>query len=90
VKSKKYNGYAPSTGTVAARTAIANKYSTTEYPLTPADIIITSGCSGALAVVIEAIANEGDNLLIPRPGFSLYQTVTINHIYLYLHNINVI
>lgn len=36
---------------------------------------MTSGCSGALDIAITALANEGDNILIPQPGFSLYQTL---------------
>jgi tyrosine aminotransferase len=77
VKAKKANGYAPSTGTAAARAAIAERSSEPEVHLsyTANDVIIASGCSGALALVIQAIANAGDNILIPRPGFSLYLTL---------------
>lgn len=36
---------------------------------------LASACSGALEIAFAAIANEGDNILIPSPGFSLYQTL---------------
>ena len=86
LKSKRYNGYAPSSGALTARQAIAQRYS---YPsphtsstaclppttLTPSDVLITSGCSGALSIAIEALCNPGSSLLIPRPGFSLYRTI---------------
>ena len=36
-------------------------------------MIVTSGCSGALELVIRSLAGRGDNILIPSPGFSLYQ-----------------
>ena len=36
-------------------------------------MVITSGCSGALELVIRSLAGPGDNILIPSPGFSLYQ-----------------
>lgn len=39
------------------------------------DVIIASGCSGAIDLCITALANEGDNILLPRPGFPLYQTL---------------
>ncbi len=38
-------------------------------------MILTSGCSHALEMCIDGIANPGDNILVPRPGFSLYVTL---------------
>ena len=87
LQSKRYNGYAPSTGSLPARQAVATRYA---YPsqwspatmelgnaasLTTADVIITSGCSGALTIAIEALCNPSHNILLPRPGFSLYRTI---------------
>ena len=86
-KANRYNGYAPSAGALAARQAIAQRYS---YPspyhlasstlppttLSPSDVLITSGCSGALSIAIESLCNpHTSSLLIPRPGFSLYRTI---------------
>jgi len=34
-----------------------------------------TGCSGALDLAISVIINEGDNLLVPVPGFPLYQVI---------------
>lgn len=39
------------------------------------DVIVTSGCSQSLELVITLLANPGQNILIPRPGFPLYQTL---------------
>ena len=39
------------------------------------DIILTSGCSGALDLCITCLANPGQNILVPRPGFSIYKTL---------------
>ena len=39
------------------------------------DVILASGCSGALEMAMQALANPGDNVLIPNPGFSLYKTI---------------
>ena len=81
LQSKRYNGYAPSTGSLPARQAVATRCS---YPcqwtpgtlslgsatsLTAADVVVTSGCSGALTIAIEALCNPTHNLLLPRPGF---------------------
>lgn len=77
--SGKHNGYAPSTGTLPARTAIIQKYGKNQrFPITPNDVIIASGASGAIQIALEALCSEGDNILVPRPGFSLYQTLAGN------------
>ncbi|KAK2164060.1 hypothetical protein LSH36_69g02015 [Paralvinella palmiformis] len=60
IRSEKCNGYAPSTGYEYAREA---------------DVIFTSGCSGALDLAIIVLANPGQNILIPQPEFSLYKTL---------------
>lgn len=36
---------------------------------------MTSGCSGAVEIAISVLCNEGQNILLPRPGFCLYNTV---------------
>lgn len=39
-------------------------------------MIVTSGCSGALEMCITALGSGGKhNILIPRPGFSLYAVI---------------
>lgn len=73
--SYKANGYPPSIGTESARKAVAAKYTNAAAPLTAIDVVIASGCSDALNLCIGAIADEGDNILIPCPGFSLYETL---------------
>jgi len=37
-------------------------------------VILTSGASGAIDICITALANPGQNVLVPRPGFALYET----------------
>ncbi|KAI9209816.1 pyridoxal phosphate-dependent transferase [Polychytrium aggregatum] len=73
--SYKANGYPPSIGYPQAREALAKHYTTPEAPLTANDVVIGSGCSDALNLCIGAIANEGQNILLPCPGFSLYETL---------------
>ena len=70
------NGYLPSFGSAAARHAIAKYTSRVGFPeVNEDDVIISSGCSGALELVINVLLNEGDDLLVPKPGFPLYQVI---------------
>jgi len=75
VRSGAHNGYVNSTGTDAAREAVAKYMTVPEAPVDPKDVVITSGCSGALDVCITALCEEGSTLLVPRPGFPLYITL---------------
>lgn len=73
--SGKYNGYAPSIGYLSSREEVASYYHCPEAPLEAKDVILTSGCSQAIELCLAVLANPGQNILIPRPGFSLYRTL---------------
>ena len=73
--SCKANGYGPSTGILKAREAIATYSSVSNHQINAQDVIIASGCSGALDLCIGVLCNENQNILIPKPGFSLYETL---------------
>ncbi|XP_003227448.2 tyrosine aminotransferase [Anolis carolinensis] len=73
--SRKYDGYAPSTGYLSSRDVVAKYYSCPEAPLEAKDVILTSGCSQAIELALAVLANPGQNILVPRPGFSLYKTL---------------
>jgi len=72
VNSGKCNGYAPSTGYVEARKAVAEHIGD---GIGADDVILCSGCSCSLDLCISAVANAGQNILVPRPGFPLYTTL---------------
>merc|ERR1712223_692585 len=72
VNSGKCNGYAPSTGYLKARKAVAEHIGD---GIGPDDVILCSGCSCSLDLCISAVANPGQNILVPRPGFPLYTTL---------------
>ncbi|CAM6002615.1 unnamed protein product, partial [Sphagnum balticum] len=77
LKEKKYDGYTPSYGTEIARSAIARYCSRPDnlvYKFN--DIILTNGCSHAIDLCITVLANPGQNILIPKPGFSIYKTLS--------------
>ncbi|CAM2714276.1 unnamed protein product [Rotaria socialis] len=69
------HGYLPSCGMEEAREAIAKLWSRNGHVLDTKDIILTSGCSHALEMCINGVADPGDNILIPQPGFSVYITL---------------
>eukprot|EP00485_Elphidium_margaritaceum_P007571 CAMPEP_0202692054 /NCGR_PEP_ID=MMETSP1385-20130828/6546_1 /ASSEMBLY_ACC=CAM_ASM_000861 /TAXON_ID=933848 /ORGANISM="Elphidium margaritaceum" /LENGTH=558 /DNA_ID=CAMNT_0049347527 /DNA_START=45 /DNA_END=1721 /DNA_ORIENTATION=+ len=73
--SQTCNGYTISYGARNARASLAKKYSMPHIQCTQDDVVITSGCSDALNLSICALLNKGDNFLIPRPGFSFYETL---------------
>ncbi|KAM4834038.1 tyrosine aminotransferase isoform 1-T3 [Thomomys bottae] len=73
--SGKYNGYAPSIGYLSSREEIASYYHCPEAPLEAKDVVLTSGCSQAIELCVAVLANPGQNILVPRPGFSLYKTL---------------
>ncbi|XP_044596511.1 tyrosine aminotransferase [Cotesia glomerata] len=77
VASFEFNGYAPSTGHQIAREAVAEYCSTENLEVEAKDVILCSGCSCALDLCITVLAKEGQNILIPRPGFSLYRTLAV-------------
>ena len=75
-KDKKFDGYTPSYGTELARQAIAKYSSRPEKLIYQAnDILLTNGCSQALDLCITVLANRNQNILIPKPGFSIYKTL---------------
>merc|ERR1711936_271704 len=70
------NGYGPSTGFVDARQAVAEYVSVPGAEITADDVILCSGCSCALDIAISTMADAGQNILIPRPGFPIYTTLS--------------
>ncbi|XP_048672930.1 tyrosine aminotransferase isoform X2 [Caretta caretta] len=76
--SGNYNGYAPSVGYQSCRQVVAAYYSCPEAPLEAQDVILTSGCSQAIELALAVLANPGQNILVPRPGFSLYKTLALS------------
>ncbi|KAJ2833932.1 hypothetical protein GGI24_000621 [Coemansia furcata] len=77
--SYRFNGYPPSVGLTHVREAIANKYTHPDAPLTANDVVMTSGCSGAVEMAISVLCGAGKNILLPRPGFCLYNTIAGSH-----------
>lgn len=74
VEDGKRNGYGPSTGFSKARQAVA-EYVSHQGDVTENDVILCSGCSCSLDLCLSVLAGPGQNILIPKPGFSIYRTL---------------
>jgi alanine-synthesizing transaminase len=70
-----HNGYLPSTGIPAAREAVAAEYAARGVPVTPDRVLITTGTSEGIELVLNALADEGDEVLLPQPTYPLYTAV---------------
>ncbi|GKV02025.1 hypothetical protein SLEP1_g14512 [Rubroshorea leprosula] len=74
LQSNKFNGYAPTVGLLQTRRAIAEYLNRDlPYKLSPDDVFITSGCTQAIDVSLAMLARPGANILLPRPGFPIYE-----------------
>ena len=70
-----FTGYAHSAGLRAARNAVAAYATSLGAPTTPEQVLITSGASEAADLVLTALVNEGDEVLLPAPGYPIYPAI---------------
>ncbi|XWS52107.1 hypothetical protein CRYUN_Cryun11dG0038700 [Craigia yunnanensis] len=74
LQSEKFNGYSPTVGLPQTRRAIAEYLSRDlPYKLSSDDVFVTSGCTQAIDVALAMLARPGANILLPRPGFPIYE-----------------
>src|SRR3954469_16493968 len=69
------NGYAPSTGILTAREAVAAECIQRGMPMDPERVVLTSGTSEGIELALTALAGPGDEVLIPVPTYPLYTAV---------------
>lgn len=67
------NGYTLQAGLPALRRLVADDYA--RLDATPDRVIITAGSQEALYLALMTLVDEGDEVLIPDPGFVAYSTV---------------
>eukprot|EP00252_Welwitschia_mirabilis_P016091 TRINITY_DN3558_c0_g1_i2.p1 TRINITY_DN3558_c0_g1~~TRINITY_DN3558_c0_g1_i2.p1 ORF type:complete len:409 (-),score=70.46 TRINITY_DN3558_c0_g1_i2:326-1552(-) len=74
-----FNGYPPPSGLPDARRAVAEYLCEgAELPFKPTlnDVYLTVGCTQAIQICLTVLGGSASpNILLPRPGFPLYQTV---------------
>ena len=68
--------YEASPGRPCLIEAIKKYYGTLGVPLEDNDILVTTGGSEALQIVLQCILDEGDEVLIPEPFYPNYNTFT--------------
>ena len=67
--------YAPNQGTAPLRQAIAEYETARGMACTAEQVLVTVGATEALFTALLGILNEGDEVIIPTPAFSLYETI---------------
>ena len=72
-------GYANACGAPEARYAISKHHSYPEHEIRPENVIVANGCSGALELALTSLLDPGTILLVPQPGFPLYQIIAESH-----------
>lgn len=72
-----YNGYCDSEGDRELREAIAERERKKNNSIAgPEDVIVTSGITEGIQMLLAAIIGAGDELLVPGPTYPLYISVT--------------
>lgn len=67
--------YAMNQGTPALRAAIARWESERGRPTAPSQVLVTIGACQALYTALFGILNPGEEVIVPTPGFGLYETI---------------
>jgi alanine-synthesizing transaminase len=67
-------GYTPSSGIAPARAAI-ERQAEHQGIRNIQDLFVTTGASEAIEIALTSLAEEGDNVLTPAPGYPLYTAV---------------
>jgi alanine-synthesizing transaminase len=70
-----HNGYTASAGILPAREAVAAEYTSRGMPVSADRVILTSGTSEGIELALGALADTGDEVLVPTPTYPLYTAV---------------
>jgi len=60
-------------GQRAAREAVAGYYASRGLDVDPGDILLTAGTSDAYSYLFKLLADPGDEVLVPRPSYPLFE-----------------
>jgi alanine-synthesizing transaminase len=71
----RFTGYAHSSGLLEARKAISAYATDLGAQTSPNEILVTAGASEAADLVLTALVNPGDEVLLPAPGYPLYSAI---------------
>jgi aspartate/methionine/tyrosine aminotransferase len=70
-----HNGYLPSPGIRSAREAVSADYKARGVNVPPDRVLITTGTSEGIELALNALVDEGDEVLVPSPTYPLYTAV---------------
>jgi alanine-synthesizing transaminase len=70
-----HNGYGPSAGIAPARAAVAEEYTSRGFPVDANRVFITAGTSEGIELALDALVDEGEQVLVPMPTYPLYTAV---------------
>jgi alanine-synthesizing transaminase len=70
-----HNGYGPSAGIAPARAAVAQEYTSRGFPVDDDRVFITAGTSEGIELALNALVDEGEQVLVPMPTYPLYTAV---------------
>jgi aspartate aminotransferase len=74
------HGYMPNAGYLSARSAVAAFLAEEQgLPVTADHVVMTVGAGGSLNVILKAILDPGDEIIVPRPYFMEYDSYADNH-----------
>ncbi|MDQ3908737.1 MAG: aminotransferase class I/II-fold pyridoxal phosphate-dependent enzyme [Acidobacteriota bacterium] len=73
VALEEQNGYTTHAGLPQLRALIANDY--THMAATPERVVVTAGSQEALYLALMSLVGEGDEVLLPDPGFVAYPAI---------------
>jgi alanine-synthesizing transaminase len=63
-------------GLPVAREAVASDYARRGIPLSPSHVAITASTSEAYSLLFKVLCDPGDDVLVPRPGYPLFEHLT--------------
>ncbi|MFN8058487.1 MAG: aminotransferase class I/II-fold pyridoxal phosphate-dependent enzyme [Vicinamibacterales bacterium] len=69
------NGYTPSPGIASAREAVAADFTARGQATHPDRVLVTYGTSEGIELVLNALVEPGDDVLVPTPTYPLYTAV---------------
>ncbi|MGH9347033.1 MAG: aminotransferase class I/II-fold pyridoxal phosphate-dependent enzyme [Vicinamibacterales bacterium] len=70
-----HNTYMPSPGILEAREAVAEDYRARGVDISADRVLVTAGTSEGIEIALNALADPGDEVLVPSPTYPLYTAV---------------
>lgn len=72
---ERFTGYEHSSGMSDAKEAVAAYATALGAPTEPDEVLMTAGASEAADLLLTALVEEGDEVLVPAPGYPLYPAI---------------